>query len=273
MTMGPLGTPAYMSPEQILGQPASPQTDIYCLGVVLYEMVTGRRPFIGEAGTGTSTTERVREEHLHATPLDPRVYNRALPVEASGIILRALAKDPAQRWPDVTSLVRAWETALGVPHESFEALRRRPPAAAPVASEAVTSVSPSQQDWGYAPGYQAPAASQQPAPAWASDPRSAPPPVVSRSTRPPELAARGGRCSGRAPARGRRGHGHADPCQQRWRYADCRGGARWRDVQADGGGRRPCGESDAPAQPEAWRLRRVRRRPLSRRRRPCLRRR
>ncbi|MGQ9555107.1 MAG: protein kinase domain-containing protein, partial [Anaerolineae bacterium] len=124
MTMGPLGTPAYMSPEQIVGREPSPQTDIYCLGIVMFEMVTGRRPFVGETGTGTSTTERMRYEHLHAQPPDPRLFNAALPGPAAGVILRALAKEASERWPDVMSLVRAWEGALGLEHESLVPGRR-----------------------------------------------------------------------------------------------------------------------------------------------------
>jgi len=121
MTMGPLGTPAYMSPEQILGRPVGPQADIYSLGVVLYETVTGRRPFLGESGTGTGTTERVRDEHLHAMPPDPRLFNPSLPPAAANVILRCLAKDPAQRYPDVMSLVHDWEQSLGLQHVSMTA--------------------------------------------------------------------------------------------------------------------------------------------------------
>jgi eukaryotic-like serine/threonine-protein kinase len=112
MTSAPLGTPAYMSPEQILGRDLGPQADIYSLGVCLYEMVTGRRPFTGEGATGTSTMEKVRTQHLHAVPPDPRLYNPNLPPAAVAVILRALAKDPAQRWPDAVSMARAWEAAV-----------------------------------------------------------------------------------------------------------------------------------------------------------------
>jgi len=106
------GTPAYMSPEQILGRPLDARTDIYSLGVVLYEMAAGRRPFVGEQGTGTTTPARVQDEHLHVNPPDPRAFVPGLPADAAATILRALAKDPAQRWPDVSSLVAAWEAAV-----------------------------------------------------------------------------------------------------------------------------------------------------------------
>ncbi|MHB0877678.1 MAG: protein kinase domain-containing protein [Anaerolineae bacterium] len=125
MTMAPLGTPAYMSPEQILGQEADPRTDVYCLGVVMYEMVTGRRPFAGDSGTGTMSADRVRAEHLHAPPKDPRSLNPGLPTAAAQVILRALAKNPAQRWPNMTALVQAWEAAVsGAPAVTTPAQHR-----------------------------------------------------------------------------------------------------------------------------------------------------
>ena len=109
------GTPAYMSPEQILNRPLDHRTDIYSLGVVLYLLATGRRPFSGdEPGlTGTGTMARVREAHLRVPPPDPRTLNSNLPAEASQVIIKALAKRPDDRWQDVMSLVSAWERAVG----------------------------------------------------------------------------------------------------------------------------------------------------------------
>ena len=109
-----MGTPAYMSPEQILGQRVDHRGDIYSLGVTLYEMVTYRRPFTGgEAGlTSTSTAGRVREAHLRLAPPDPTQYNPRLPQAAGQVILRAMAKDPAQRWPDAAQMDLAWTRAV-----------------------------------------------------------------------------------------------------------------------------------------------------------------
>jgi eukaryotic-like serine/threonine-protein kinase len=116
-TMGPAGTPAYMSPEQILGQELTPSADVYSLGVVLFEMATGQRPFSGDVGTGTSRIERVRDAHLHTDPPDPQQINPQLPRPAAAVILHALAKSVDRRFQSVASLVQAWEEALGLPHE------------------------------------------------------------------------------------------------------------------------------------------------------------
>ena len=109
------GTPAYMSPEQITGKSLDVRTDIYSLGVMLYQMVTGRRPFTGEESglTETSTVGRLREAHLRLAPPDPSRFNPQASSEVSRVILRALAKRPDDRWPDVESMVNAWNSAVG----------------------------------------------------------------------------------------------------------------------------------------------------------------
>ncbi len=111
-----MGTPAYMAPEQILGRELDRRTDIYSFGIVLFEMLTGRRPFTGdERGiTGTGTLARLREAHLRVQAPDPRSLNPALPPGLGDVVLRALAKDPAQRWPDVVSLIQAWDAVAPV---------------------------------------------------------------------------------------------------------------------------------------------------------------
>jgi len=110
-----VGTPAYMSPEQVAGGQVDARSDIYSLGALLFEMATGRRPFTGEEPglTRTGTNTRIQEAHLRLTPPDPRVFNGRLPPAAAKVILRALAKQPADRWPDVVILRQAWEAAVG----------------------------------------------------------------------------------------------------------------------------------------------------------------
>ena len=107
-----LGTPAYMSPEQIEGLALDQRTDIYSLGVMLYEIATGRRPFTGERGSGTTTLEKIRDEQIRLQPVALRVYNPKLPEGVVRVILHALAREREDRWDDVDALGKAWERAL-----------------------------------------------------------------------------------------------------------------------------------------------------------------
>jgi eukaryotic-like serine/threonine-protein kinase len=86
-----LGSPAYWCPEQILGKPQDARSDIFSLGVVMYEMVTGHRPFDAESLQGICA--RV----LSSTPLPPSHANPSVPAAFNELIASCLAKDPAQR--------------------------------------------------------------------------------------------------------------------------------------------------------------------------------
>lgn len=98
-TIGSAGTPAYMAPEQIRGEAVSPATDVYALGVMLFEMLTGQRPFLGvETSGGATAAERVRAAHLTLPPPDPRSINSAISAALSNVVLTALTKDPRQRY-------------------------------------------------------------------------------------------------------------------------------------------------------------------------------
>jgi serine/threonine protein kinase len=85
------GTVAYASPEQCASHPVDHRSDIYSLGVVLYEMATGRRPFNGRTPT------EVALKQIQSEPTTPRLINPAISVAAEKTILRALAKNPADR--------------------------------------------------------------------------------------------------------------------------------------------------------------------------------
>lgn len=96
-----LGTPSYMSPEQILGDRLDFRSDIFSLGIVLYQMVTGRKPFIED--DGTSVMQRIRLNDY--TP--PRRVNTAVPRALERIIARCMQKMPANRYPTTQALIDA----------------------------------------------------------------------------------------------------------------------------------------------------------------------
>ncbi|MFC1996741.1 protein kinase [Chloroflexota bacterium] len=114
-TMVGAGTPAYMAPEQARGLDAIPQTDIYGLGIVLFEMLTGgERPFTGEQASITgSTSEKVRWEQVHLEPISPRLYNAQISPDLEAVVLKCLQKDPARRYARAMDLFNAFEGALG----------------------------------------------------------------------------------------------------------------------------------------------------------------
>ena len=102
-----VGTVHYMSPEQALGKPLDPRTDIFSLGVVLYEAATGRRPFQGETITETMT-QIIRDEAEEPSRVNPGV-SPAL----NAIIQRCLRKNREQRFATATDLGQALERQLG----------------------------------------------------------------------------------------------------------------------------------------------------------------
>jgi serine/threonine protein kinase len=87
----PIGTGAFIAPEQVLGQRTEPRSDLFALGVILYLMATGKYPF-GQPGGGSALRER-----LWRDPVPPRVHNPAIPPWGQEIILRCLSVDPAAR--------------------------------------------------------------------------------------------------------------------------------------------------------------------------------
>jgi hypothetical protein len=104
-----LGTPLYVSPEQVRGYPGNERSDIYALGVILYEMVTGVPPFRGDTAVNVFT------QHLNVTPTSPALINPSLPTALTLVILKALAKDPNERFASAASMTAAIAEALNMP--------------------------------------------------------------------------------------------------------------------------------------------------------------
>lgn len=100
------GTPAYMAPEQVMGQTVTPAADIYALGVLLYEMLTGRRPYEGETAAAIMVRQATEE------PILPSQLNPQFDPYLESVILKALAKNPMQRFADVPAFL----SALQQPH-------------------------------------------------------------------------------------------------------------------------------------------------------------
>ena len=98
-----VGTPLYMPPEQALGSEVTPQADLYSLGAMLYEMVTGRPPFVGD------TLEAVIGQHINTSPVAPTWHNPSCPRPLEALIVRLLAKDPSGRPQSAADVLTALE--------------------------------------------------------------------------------------------------------------------------------------------------------------------
>jgi len=124
-TMVGAGTPAYMAPEQARGLDPTPQTDIYALGVVLFEMLTGgERPFVGEQATVTgSTSEKVRWEQINLNPPSPRRWNADISNELEQVVFKSLDKNHENRFPSALELFNSLELALPKHDQPIELVR------------------------------------------------------------------------------------------------------------------------------------------------------
>ena len=127
-----VGTPAYMSPEQAQGQKVDQRTDIYALGIILYEMVTGRVPYEAE------TPLAVILKHLNEPLPLPTTLKPDLAPSIERVLLKALAKNPEDRFATIAEFVGAWRAAL----TEVDTLRVQPvvaPAVGPIAPAAETA--------------------------------------------------------------------------------------------------------------------------------------
>jgi len=111
-TGGNYGSPEYVSPEQAEGAPVDPRSDIYALGIILYEMLVGEPPFHDQGGK-LSQLEIVRA-HIHQPPRPPSQINSQVAPELEAIILRALEKKPENRFASGIEFLRAVRHARGL---------------------------------------------------------------------------------------------------------------------------------------------------------------
>ncbi len=102
-----IGTPSYMSPEQFEGEPVDARTDIYSLGVVLFELLTGQVPFVAKTATGVAI------KHVMDAPPRLRTLQPALSEAVEQVVLRALEKKPEARYPTMIALTQAFAAAVG----------------------------------------------------------------------------------------------------------------------------------------------------------------
>jgi eukaryotic-like serine/threonine-protein kinase len=147
------GSPLYFSPEQAAGQAPSPASDVYSLGVVMYELMAGRPPF------NAKTAEKLAQLHREANPVPPSNFNSAINPELEQIILKVLSKEPSARYRTADQLGRVLM--------NFGAARRSPAVALveQVSEPVPQAVRPSPQPMRPAP---------RPAPAMAVTPAPAP---------------------------------------------------------------------------------------------------
>ncbi|HWS35613.1 MAG TPA: serine/threonine-protein kinase [Actinoplanes sp.] len=118
-----LGTPTYLSPEQVRGEPAGPLSDVYSLGLVAYECLAGEKPFVGDNPYAVA---------LQRLQGGPRTIKVDLPVPVQAVVERALAVDPLDRWPSARELAGAAREALTGPQPVPLAAVPRPGSRTPV---------------------------------------------------------------------------------------------------------------------------------------------
>ncbi|WP_062307182.1 Stk1 family PASTA domain-containing Ser/Thr kinase [Alicyclobacillus sendaiensis] len=105
-----LGSVHYFSPEQARGAPTDAKSDIYSLGVVMYEMLTGKLPFEGDSPVSVAL------KHLRDPFVEPRQLNKDIPQSVENIVLRCLVKEPEGRYPNMAAVMADLDTALARPN-------------------------------------------------------------------------------------------------------------------------------------------------------------
>lgn len=143
-----LGSAHYLSPEQASGKPVDGNTDIYSLGVVLYEMLTGRVPFEGE------TPIAVALKHVREKVAPPTRYNPSIPPLLEAVVMKALSKNPADRFNSISDMISDLRLSQGFTmgktqrHEPYDFATQMIPAVDPEALEDFSTIQEERKDEG-----------------------------------------------------------------------------------------------------------------------------
>ena len=143
-----LGSAHYLSPEQASGKPVDGNTDIYSLGVVLYEMLTGRVPFEGE------TPIAVALKHVREKVAPPTRYNPSIPPLLEAVVMKALSKNPADRFESISDMISDLRLSQGFTmgktqrHEPYDFATQMIPAVDPEALEDFSTIQEERKDEG-----------------------------------------------------------------------------------------------------------------------------
>ena len=127
-----MGTATYLSPEQAQGHKVGPRSDVYSLAVVLYEMLSGSPPFVGDSPA------EIARKHVQQKPVPPRESGRDIAESLQAITLKALAKDPGKRYPTVRDFAADLKRYLGGAHSLGSAKKAAAPVVAPPVVRPVT---------------------------------------------------------------------------------------------------------------------------------------
>src|SRR4029078_9658801 len=109
----PMETPCYMGPEQASGRPADPRSDVYAVGGLLYEMLTGNPPYEG------ANFMEILHKKANSMPAPLSTVRNDVPAQLEALIMRAMAKDPAERPPSMEALERALKKLAILPLSYF----------------------------------------------------------------------------------------------------------------------------------------------------------
>lgn len=181
-----MGTPSYMSPEQFMGQRVGPQADLFSVGVILFELLTGEKPFAGQSVT------TIMQKVLTAPAPDVSAINPSLPRKLDAVLKKALAKRPSERFQRAGDFARALQEAVGQTSSAYvdgdatligHAMEETNPTLLASADEVTTERNPRSQAAAGAPRIPPRSGSAAP-PAERILP--APPPMESRTQHPPE---------------------------------------------------------------------------------------